>query len=123
MKKYLSFVLLMVLLGIAFPLRAQVTIKIERLSKPDSLLPVQSPKDIFKTFIEEDAGLTKYAIEHKGIHVDYGLLALKGARRRVTANAPPYRMRKSLTWDRIITPSRMALLAPTSRRKSWAGVR
>ena len=77
MKKYLSFVLLMVLLGIAFPLRAQVTIKIERLSKPDSLLPVQSPKDIFKTFIEEDAGLTKYAIEHKGIHVDYGLLALK----------------------------------------------
>ncbi len=77
MKKYLSFVLLMVLLGIAFPLRSQVTIKIERLSKPDSLLPVQSPKDIFKTFIEEDAGLTKYAIEHKGIHVDYGLLALK----------------------------------------------
>lgn len=77
MKKYLSFVLLMVLLGIAFPLRAQVTIKIERLSKPDSLLPVHSPKDIFKTFIEEDAGLTKYAIEHKGIHVDYGLLALK----------------------------------------------
>lgn len=77
MKKNLSFVLLLVLLGIAFPLRAQVTIKIERLSKPDSLLPVQSPKDIFKTFIEEDAGLTKYAIEHKGIHVDYGLLALK----------------------------------------------
>ena len=76
MKKYLSFVLL-VLLGIAFPLRAQVTIKIERLSKPDSLLPVQSPKDIFKTFIEEDAGLTKYAIEKKGIHLDYGLLALK----------------------------------------------
>ena len=64
MKKYLSFVLL-VLLGIAFPLRAQVTIKIERLSKPDSLLPVQSPEDIFKTFIEEDAGLTKYAIEKK----------------------------------------------------------
>jgi hypothetical protein len=65
MKKYLSFVLLIVLLGIAFPLRAQVTIKIERLSKPDSLLPVQSPKDIFKTFIEEDAGSTKYAIEKK----------------------------------------------------------
>ena len=77
MKKHLSFVLLMVLWGIAFPLQAQVTIKIERLSKPDSLLPVQSPEDIFKTFIEEDAGLTKYAIEHKGIHVDYGLLALK----------------------------------------------
>ena len=76
MKKYLSFVLL-ALLGIAFPMRAQVTIKIERLSKPDSLLPVQSPEDIFKTFIEEDAGLTKYAIEKKGIHLDYGLLALK----------------------------------------------
>lgn len=58
-------------------MQAQVTIKIERLSKPDSLLPVQSPEDIFKTFIEEDAGLTKYAIEKKGIHVDYGLLALK----------------------------------------------
>ena len=76
MKKYLSFVLL-VLLGFAFSLRAQVTIKIERLSKPDSLLSVQSPEDIFKTFIEEDAGLTKYAIEHKGIRVDYGLLSLK----------------------------------------------
>lgn len=77
MKKYLSLVLFLVLLGFAFPMRAQVTIKIERLSKPDSLLSVQSPEDIFKTFIEEDAGLTKYAIKHNGIHMNYGLLALK----------------------------------------------
>ena len=77
MKKYLSFVLLMALLGFAFPMRAQVTIKIERLTKPDSLLSAQSPEDIFKTFIEEDAGLTKYAIEHNNIPVKYGMLALK----------------------------------------------
>ena len=59
MKKQISFVLL-VLLGIVFPMRAQVTIKIETLSKPDSLLSVQSPEEIFKTFIEEDAGVTDH---------------------------------------------------------------
>ena len=76
MKKHLSFVLL-VLMGIAFPLRAQVTIKIETLSKPDSFLPVESPEEIFKTFIEEDAGVTKYDIEENGFRMNYGLLALK----------------------------------------------
>ncbi len=76
MKKHLSFVLL-VLMGIAFPLQAQVTIKIETLSKPDSFLPVESPEEIFKTFIEEDAGVTKYDIEENGFRMNYGLLALK----------------------------------------------
>ena len=76
MKKYLSFVLL-ALLGIAFPMRAQVTIKIEKLSAPDSFLPVESPEEIFKTFIEEDAGVTKYDIEENDFRMNYGLLALK----------------------------------------------
>ncbi len=76
MKIYLSFVLL-ALLGIAFPMRAQVTIKIEKLSVPDSFLPVESPEEIFKTFIEEDAGVTKYDIEENDFRMDYGLLALK----------------------------------------------
>ncbi len=76
MKKYLSFVLL-ALLGIAFPMRAQVTIKIEKLSEPDFMLPVESPEEIFKAFIEEDARVTKYDIEENGFRMNYGLLALK----------------------------------------------
>ncbi len=58
-------------------MRAQVTIKIEKLSAPDSFLPVESPEEIFKTFIEEDAGVTKYDIEENDFRMDYGLLALK----------------------------------------------
>lgn len=77
MNRKFSFVLFSILLGLAFPLHSQVTVNIEKLSTPDDLLPVESPEDIFKTFIEEDTGLTKYKIETDSICVNYGLLALK----------------------------------------------
>ena len=52
-----------------------MTFEIEKLSKPERLLPLQSYDDIYKGMILADAHLLKWDIERKGIDFKYHLLA------------------------------------------------
>lgn len=52
-----------------------VTFKVEKLSKPDKLLYLQSYDDIYKNLILKDANLSKWKIERNGIEFRYNILA------------------------------------------------
>lgn len=53
----------------------EMTFEIEKLSKPEKLLPLQSCDDIYKGMILTDAHVSKWDIEKKGIDFKYHLLA------------------------------------------------
>ncbi len=52
----------------------EMTFEIEKLSKPERLLPLQSYDDIYKGMILADAHLSKWDIERKGIDFKYNFL-------------------------------------------------
>lgn len=53
----------------------EMTFEVEKLSKPERLLPLQSYDDIYKDMILTDAHVSKWDIERKGIDFKYHLLA------------------------------------------------
>ena len=76
MKRFLCF--LFALSMLAFPLlaSAQVTIKIEELSKPEKLLPVSSTNRIVEDLVLEDAQLYLSIMEKSKIAYDYSVLSI-----------------------------------------------
>lgn len=70
-KNILIFLLLLPFLSFG----QEMTFEIEKLSKPERLLLLQSYDDIYKGMILADAHLSKWDIERKGIDFKYHLLA------------------------------------------------
>lgn len=70
-KNILIFLLLLPFLSFG----QEMTFEIEKLSKPERLLLLQSYNDIYKGMILADAHLSKWDIERKGIDFKYHLLA------------------------------------------------
>ena len=52
-----------------------ITFEIEKLSKPEKMLYLQSYEDIYKNLILKDANLSKWEIEQSGIDFKYNILA------------------------------------------------
>lgn len=70
-KNILIFLLLLPFLSFG----QEMTFEIEKLSKPERLLPLQSYDDIYKGMILADAHLSKWDIERKGVDFKCHLLA------------------------------------------------
>lgn len=52
-----------------------ITFEIEKLSKPERLLYLQSYNDIYKNLILKDASLSKWEVERNGMDFKYNILA------------------------------------------------
>lgn len=58
----------------------EIKFEIEKLSKPEELLHLQSYNDIYKNLILKDANLTKWEVERNGIKFKYNILAKSEAK-------------------------------------------
>lgn len=72
MKKNILIILLLLPL---LSFGQEITFEIEKLSKPERLLPLQSYDDIYKDMILMDVHVSKWDIEKKGIDFKYHLIA------------------------------------------------
>ena len=76
MKRHLRFLLTLSLVATSIAVSAQVTIKIEKLSKPEKLLPVSSMNEIAEDLVLEDAQLYLSVMDRMKTAYDYNVLSI-----------------------------------------------